>query len=448
AEFYKQMQMEIGDFSNKTHIRVHEPYVTYSGTDAQAAYDTLCLSLYLVYLYERKDGNSEALPMTVLRSESFTERFDRLLKDALQNTHSARVTALENCCRYYPLTYERKNGVSLSEEEKASMGIRKAENTALSGSASHSAKANYQKILAYAESGGKGDSPEDLAEIERLLLTYLNMRDKIRDVDGEERKDFPKQTLTVCPSALDYKVAKDAKEKKLREKVDETMKAEYVAVDYSEEKEQAAAYFDTYQKAILAEKKSLSMNIILWVFTLLAMLIPYAMLQNVGGIMAPLYYAVAAGVFSGIYLLSFALHRIPLKRKITAAEGELYRLASVCEEKRRSAFSSLRKRYEKDLLEIENIRYECRRLAEINRLNLEQERKVRLHREKLEQLENTIKGILTNLGEDVYVSVRNTVPSDFNPEESASSEHNRIYRVFSLEKLDTLFREKEGEALV
>ena len=92
------------------------------------------------------------------------------------------------------------------------------------------------------------------------------------------------------------------------------------------EKEAAQNAYSRYQSALIGMRHHILGDIALLFFTIFAMLIPYGALQLSEApfsLPALICYGIAAGVFSGVMILSYALFLGPLQQKKAEALNDL-----------------------------------------------------------------------------------------------------------------------------
>ena len=107
--------------------------------------------------------------------------------------------------------------------------------------------------------------------------------------------------------------------------------------------------------------------------------------------------------------------------------------------------SALKRRYEKELPEIEKIRYEIRGIANLQEKNIEKNRNIRLHRETLENVENRLSAILNNLGVEPKPEKHEDLSDEFDAQKPINAPINSVYRIFSVEAIESMFPGKGGK---
>ena len=121
---------------------------------------------------------------------------------------------------------------------------------------------------------------------------------------------------------------------------------------------------------------------------------------------------------------------------------EIYNCYIDCKAKERYSFSSLRKRYEQDLIRIEQARYELRQLKHLHEANRAKDNNVRIHREMLEEVEDRLSSMLNNLDVIPVFDPNETVEGEFDLSKSLRSRENKVYQIFSIETIEKMFPKK------
>ena len=116
-----------------------------------------------------------------------------------------------------------------------------------------------------------------------------------------------------------------------------------------------------------------------------------------------------------------------------------------CMAKKKVALAELKHRYEIDLIKIEDCRYEIRQFTYLYQQNIIQDRNIDVHRHVLDDVENCLGTILNNLGIHPVIDDNVSVNGEFNLLKSILSYDNKVYKVFSLEAIESLLiKDKRG----
>ena len=146
--------------------------------------------------------------------------------------------------------------------------------------------------------------------------------------------------------------------------------------------------------------------------------------------------------FAVIFVIAIALQIIPITRKLNKAKKKLYSCYLDCCAKERYSFSAIRRRYQKDLVLIENTRYELRQLKHLFEENLEKERNVLIHRQMLDDMADCLSSMLNNLDVEPSLDPNETVDGEFDLRKSIHSKENKVYQIFSIETIEKMFNKK------
>ncbi len=432
------------DDARKFGITVHKPYVTF-GDASRAAYDALSLSLYLVHLYERRD---DVAPDTEIRRPD-DRVFVDVLRTSLRKVHSARVAALKNDCRYYPLNVQHKK----KDPEKAVKSNKKAAKAKKPPRLTE--EAQYLQICRLAGEKGLIETQELQKERDALMKQYLEQRDFARSKEKEEQDaDFVEieEDLDImveqCPSALEYKNAVDDKKKEIATLLEESLSEDDTMQSFEEEKEEATEIYTAYKKAKACQTRNIIGDTVMLILMLIAMIVPYGLLTFSGkpftGITVTMY-VIAIAMFGGLYVFLFLGHLIRSVGEIRRQRVKLELLYQKCMEKRNKSLDNLRKRYSYDLIEIEELRKDIWEIAARDRKNAEKNHHVELHRAMLERVENQLSGMLNNFGEKPDITLIEDVRDEFKIEKPIAAAENKIYKIFSMDAIDAMFKQKGEE---
>ena len=118
-----------------------------------------------------------------------------------------------------------------------------------------------------------------------------------------------------------------------------------------------------------------------------------------------------------------------------------------CLAKRKVALKKLKRRYEVELINIEEFRYEIRQLTLLYEANLQKDKNVNKHRVVLEEVENCLSGILNNLGIRPIVDETESVEGEFNLLKPIRANENKVYKIFSLDAIESVLLRKDSEVM-
>lgn len=124
------------------------------------------------------------------------------------------------------------------------------------------------------------------------------------------------------------------------------------------------------------------------------------------------------------------------------AKEELRQCYLDCYAKQRYSMSTIRHRYEVDLIKIEEARYELRQLKHVFEANGEKNKNVTKHREMLAEIEDRLSSMLNNLDVEPVLNPEETVEGEFDLTKSIRARENSIYQIFSIETIERMFPRK------
>ncbi len=439
----------------KTDIRRHYYLTTYGGGASRAALDTFSLALYLIRMYEREEEVTTEGTLEVLHLDS------AILKDVLETAWSkvntAKNIAKKNDLTYYSLDQESSDETGAEEKElspKEAISRERANLPAEIVNSKLSAGELYDEIMAIATRNARDVEHKNRKEFDEVMGAYLRKRDETREADIEEEfqsmdaSGFLKMT-DQCPSKEEYEHAVDKKKKAISSVFEKALKAEYIGISYKEEKKAANEAYSDYKKAEACMKKSLLGDTVFLVLAVLSMLIPYIFLQlrsfTVGGLSAAVLGVYAAALFAGLFLISLAIHVLPLAKKMSRSKRRLQKYYIDCCAKDSYAFSAIRRRYEKDLISIEHSRYDIRQLKRLYTANIDKENNVAMHHEMLDRLIDCLSSILNNLDVEPIIDPVESVEEEFDISKPVRSRDNTVYQIFSIETIERMFPKKGVE---
>ena len=85
------------------------------------------------------------------------------------------------------------------------------------------------------------------------------------------------------------------------------------------------------------------------------------------------------------------------------------------------------------------MRYEIGRITYLNELNAAKNEHMEMHRKKLEEIEDKLSGMLNNLGVEPIVTDYDDLGDEFDVTKPFLAPENRVYKVFSIEVIESLF---------
>lgn len=437
----------------KTDLRRHYYIVPYGGGPSRAALHTLSLSLYLIHMYEREECTSDEGNMDAAKIDSFA--LCEVLENGWSKINAAKIVAKKNEMEYYSLDENSIINVKIDEEEEIdSETAIMREKAALPKEITdvdYSGEKLYSEIEAFAGRGPGELKDRNREEFDRIMLEYLNSRDETREADIEaefmELKNggFLKKTHQ-CPSKEKYNHLVREKQQQISKLFEKVLTAEYIEVDYSEEKKRANEAYLDYQKARAWMNRNIIGDIIFLLLTVASIIIPYYVLQltsySANVVSSIILALTTAGFFAGLFVCSVIFQLIPVVHKMSRAKTRLYNCYLDCCAKEKYSFSSIRKRYETDLIAIEHTRYELRQLKRLYDENLEKEKNVLMHRKMLDAMSDCLSSMLNHLDVEPVFDENESVDGEFDLGKSLYSRDNKVYQIFSLETIEKIFSMK------
>lgn len=430
-------------------------YIATGTAPSRAAFDTLALSLSLIRIYENEENiplseGNEAIP--TIDKDSFTA----IMKESYNKINAALEKSRLSSNRYYAL--EWPVGIDNTAEENDEKTVKVAidpaleRKEALTGAKYPAFEKKYEIIRNLATRVPGKKTPEEQKKLDTLMADYKKKRDEKRDsiTKEEDKLQILKRAKrsSVCPFDLDYKNAISRHEGKLRKLLKSALGAEYVSTKYDEELKEANRAYDKYKAAEACMTKKIVGDGLFLLFTLLVMLVPFIVLQSTDLFMAKIAMGVAiglcVGVFGGIFLLSFFLHILPFMKRMNSAKAKMTKVYEDCLVKQYRSFAKLKRRYEKELPAIEDIRYNIRVINFLHHTNYEQNRHAGEHREMLERVRDALLGMMSSLRIIPDAKSDVSIEGEFNIEKPFNSNENRVYKVFSVDAIDKMFNKKGG----
>lgn len=434
-------------------VKIHPPYVSLRETDNAAAFDTLSLSLYLIYLYERLDtvtGDPKIL-------KPDPTKLKNLIMRSYQNVHQAR-SSIQKSCMYYKL--EVPNGdvdekIAASEAQNDEITDEEVKNPknreeAVKGINLDGADVDdlYKKVLRFAEMDDSLQSEINREEMDKLMRSYLSTRDGMRDNSATLDLKRDAQMTENYPSPLELKLAKEEKNKKLQKLLKLALDADYISTDYSAKKAEAEKCRENYHRLRAKMRGKLLADIIFFVLSVGLLVGSYALLQLVGAnpFATSLAIGISAAAFAGLYGLSFALHILPLASMIKAERLRMRRICTDCYVMHRLSFKKLSRRYESFLPLIEEVRYSLRVLDRLDRANKLKNVHVEAHQKMLENVEETLVGMHNSFGITVLPTGGSSSDDDgcsINVEMPYHHPDNKIYQILSIDSIAKMMPKEE-----
>ncbi len=441
--FYLSYRIDHRSDVRKFPIVIHEPYVTHGENTIRAAYDTLALSLYLVYAYERTgDG-----PIPNFRLPK-PERLEEILIKAYQKVHSARVESQKSDIKFYyklennepdtsdeifhasvKQTSDEKSGDGVDDIEIARSRYRLPQETRNR----HKLLLNqYDHIVNMYELQKSGAAEK---EIDRIFDAYLTNRDKLKDIDPE----LPEENESACPSELRKNRLIDRCNRELSSRLGDALRARYLAQDFSAQKQRATQIRERY--LVLCDMKGTALcHLVLLALILSTMLGTYVGMQYGTSGFSPISVVIAALGITGVFLAALFLRWIPIRREMDTLRDQMHEVHEDCLATRYRAVKELAKCYESDLPEIEKIRYDIRRIERLYAKNQEKYRQIENHRDTLELVEDVLIGILNCFRFSPADIKTIDTPDFFDIKKPLGDSANSVYRVLSIDTIDEIFR--------
>ncbi|MBR3919227.1 MAG: hypothetical protein IKJ59_10900 [Clostridia bacterium] len=454
SEFYLAANQRAGN--NKV-IRPHYYVTSYGSGAVRSAYDTLSLSLYLINIYEREESFLDEGDMEVPHIDG------DVLKDVLETSWVKLAVAKEYAAvhdsKYYSLNQninEIKNTIKEQEKNSIEDSLEKQRTEVLlkSNKLKKSVDTMYRYIKECDEKDSNAVNEENRAEFDSIFSKYLEKRDSTNEKNVEQDFDNLRQmgalvTTDQCPSREQYNYAVKSRQKDISELFKRALSAEYLSMEYNEEREKAEEAYYEYSKWRACVNKSVLADLLFLIISVFFTVYPYKVLQVDGmfdltigkGIL--LWITIAA--VSGVFVLAFLINLIMMVFRMKAEKNKIKDCYITCLAKQRYSFSELRRRYQYELIRIEEARYEIRQITHLFELNLAKEQRVAYHRMMLEKIQDKVGSMLNNLGVQPVYDSDQSIFNEFNIEKSVYSKDNRVYQVFSIETIERLFPKRRGE---
>ncbi|MBQ7309593.1 MAG: hypothetical protein IJW87_05385 [Clostridia bacterium] len=464
-QFYDSYKNFHGNDAKKFPIIVHEPYETHGNNPVRAAYDTLTLSLYLIHLYERRDDIS---PDQRICSPDPNILADIMIK-AYQKIHSARKISQNdpqnNPTRYYSLAIKSEENESTKTKKAPEDDFHIWSSTPQNdvfAQPDHNAKNReaalqeqrergdnietysyaqlYDKVLYYVNKKPGVLTKDEISQIDILMHQYQEKRDLSRDRShDQDTLDMYSCNEMECPTEETRNAEINQKKELLRKHLEEAIDAEYMHQNYAKEKRQAEAINERYQYLLARLRGKWYLDLLTLLLAVLTPLVSYIVIQHTDTHYSLLSVGLVTACFSGVFLLMFFLRIIPLKWEMRYLKGQMRKVCESCMGLYKESFSKLEKRYKENLLEIEKLRYDIRLIECLHEMNQEKNRHIEMNQIMLERVEDVLVGIL-NCFHYPHSEVKDVDVRDcFDIEKPFHDPSNTIYRILSIETIDSIF---------
>ena len=428
-------------------------YETEAGSSiAKTAFDIFALSLYLIRVYERETSVEDEGELNIECVD--TVELKNLLLTAWNKVVVARSESKENESLYYSLKSLLtdkslvKNNTEISYENE----IKRAKSLVLikDEKIKNSVDEQYKAVKTFGEQDDMTIGCEK-EEFDKILSSYLEMRDKTREKDVEYKyekliRSGGVETTNMCPSKQEYEAVINEKYDEISTCLGKSLKEEFLAVSYEDEKKKVDEYYKEYVLAKNVLTRNFTFDIIFMLLTVAVMLVPFIFIKiyssyNVATIFS---FINCALIFAGIFIISSIILLLPCAIKLRKAKYNVLDCYKRCLAKKKVAIDSLKRRYDVDLIKVEEYRHDIKLITLLHNANLQKEKNINNHRIVLETVENCLSGILNNLG--IYPSVDKfvNIEGEFNALSPINSADNNIYRIFSLDTIERLLNCKKN----
>lgn len=446
-------------FCNRQALRMdlkrHYYIVPYGGGPSRAALDTLSLSLYLIRMYEREEMSSYEGDMEVFHLDSNVLK--EVLEESWSKVNTAKALAKSSEIEFYQLTQvDAAKRDSIPREETAKEYISKQRSLirrAQKGK-NPSAELLYSKVGEITDRDLASLTEKNRRDFDEVMTEYLSKRDGTKEASSKEEFNNLKnsgllKTTAQCPSKEEYNHVINEKQKDISNLFQRILSSEYIKVDFSEERKNADAAYKQYQNAKACLNRNIIGDIIFMILAVAAMIVPYIVFQ-LTSYRSTVFSSTAlglymTGVFAGTFVLAVLLQMVPLMRKMNQSKLLLKKCYIDCLAKENYAFSAIRRKYEKDLIAIEQQRYDIRQIKQIYATNVAKERNIALHREMLEKLEDCLSSILNNLDVEPKFTILESLDGELDFGKPVQDKVNKIYHVFSVETIEKMFPKKGSD---
>lgn len=433
-------------------IRRYFHSTSLGGSPAKAAFENLALYLNLVRLYEREDTFKEdgVIDVTKINPNELRD----LLLTSWNKIVKAKNVAKENNSFYYSLKNIFKKQTSKQDKKKEKpeeeFSKTRAKIVIPNNDLKDSIDKQYQFIMGMGKRGEKIFIDEDKKEFDEILSKYLEKRNDLteKEIDEDFSDRIKSDTLektNQCPPQQELDFVVGQKEDEISSLMAKVLEAEYSVQKFEEEKKSAKKYYEKYLEAMKVLKRGTIGDIVFFILTLATIIVPYIVAKSITGfnVGAVLTIIVCSATFFALFLLSFLIAVLPSIKKMNKMKRLMLECYKDCLTKKKIALAELRRRYEIDLIAIEELRYEIRQIINLYNYNLKKDKNIDKHRKTLDDLENCLGTILNNLGVHPVVDENVIVEKEFNMLKPIISYENKIYKVFSLEAIEELLIKDE-----
>lgn len=435
-----------------TDIRRHYYISSYGGGASRAAFNMFSLSLYLIHVYEREETVAHEGDMEVIHLEPTALK--DVIEESWRKVNAARKLAKKNNIKYYVLDQNPSDDSQKDEEKidvKEAIAKERASLPKTVVNSNYSGEKLYSEICGFASRTAAEVKNRNRKEFDKVMSEYLRKRDDTRENSVSEELEMLRvggylKTTEQSPSQNEYENIVLNKQKEISDIFKKVLNAEYNEVDYADEKKAADEAFAKYRKAKACMQKNVIGDLIFMLLAVAAMVVPYTTLQlfahvskliGVGTLLIG-----AIGIFAGLFILAVMIQILPLVKRLQAAKSELKECYLDCYAKENYSFSSIRRKYEKELVDIERARYELRQVKQLYDENHKKNLNVRAHRRTLERLEDCLAAMLNNLDIEPRFDADENVDGELDLGKPIKSKENRIYKIFSIETIEKMFPRK------
>ena len=424
-------------------IKRHHYLASFGSGIAKAAFDNLSLFLYLIKMYEREEKIKENDEFVIDSLEP--EKLKNMLILSWNKICSARLIALENTSKYYDIKSFVGVKPDFDDRDKTIKDnfISESKTKAVDEYRKSNVEDIYKKICEITSENESGFSEKDKNDLNDIMAAYLKKRDEVKESVSEDEFRSVKEDckmISQCPSKNDYDNIMEKKKAVISEILTKTINIEYIKKDFDESKEKADKAYKTYLDAKNYLNKNIIADVIVLIFAVLIMVIPFIAIKrwNLSFELLNLYLFTSE-TFAALYVLAFFIMVIPLLIRLRNAKSILKECYVDCRVQQDMAIAEFRRRYEDDLIQIENLRYELRHITKLYEHNLAKNRNIEKHRQMLELVENKLSAMLNNLGVEPVVVRYTNLEDEFDVSKSFMSNDNKIYKIFSLDAIEQLF---------
>lgn len=425
-------------------IKRHYYYASFGSGIAKAAFDNLSLSLYLIKLYEREESMRDNEEVVIGRIDP--ETLKSMLITAWNKICSARTIALNNSSEYYDIKSLEADRIVDKKAEQEEMKV-KINHQVANDANKLSVDKMYSEICKICVNNDGEMTADDKIELDSMMSKYLIARDDINessdDVQFNSIKDDIKK-VKQCPSKTDYERTIAKKKDRISKILKETMNVEYQNKDYTEQKEQSDKAYTSYLLAKRSLNRALLTDLALWFFMMVVVMVPFIAIKEFNFTSVMMYLSTAV-LFTGIFILAFAIAVIPLVKRLKVASKKVKECYIECRSQQKNALIDYQYRYENELRNIEHLRYDLRNITRLHNHNLAKNKNIEQHRQMLEIVENHLSAMLNNLGVEPVIVKYKDLDNEFNVTKSYMSNENRIYKIFSIETIEGLFNGGRGK---